>query len=113
MLKPKITAVYDWNDIEKELCSLMSIAENHFRDYGLVVGGKGYKDLWHVALDTIIPPHMDNDTTVTMFEFDIDYFDDPEYSGENAWKQPMIKAWNTLYSSIVSDNSGIEVHFSW
>lgn len=112
MLEPKMTPVYDWNDIEDELCVLMGIDKELFRDYHKIVGGK-YKDFWHVALESIIPDYMTNGSTVTLWRFEEDWFDDEKYTGENEWKQVMLKAWNQICERIDPNNNGIKVNFSW
>ncbi len=38
--------VFNWFDIQKEICKEMNIDHEYFRDYHKLIGGK-YKDLWH------------------------------------------------------------------
>lgn len=112
MLEPKMTPVYDWNDIQDELCVLMGIDKKLFRDYHEVVGGE-CKDFWHVALESIVPDYMANGTTVTMWPSYEGWFNDEKFIGENEWKQVMLKAWNQLCDKIDPDDNGIEVRFAW
>ena len=100
--------VYEWFDIERAICEAMGIAQNQFRDYHKVIGGD-YKDCWHVCLETIVPDHMANGVTVTMWYYDADN----EFTGEHAWKNQVIQAWNTVYTRLGQADTGIEVHFGW
>lgn len=108
---PKIVKIYDWFDIQAELCRIMGIPEDMFRDYHKIVGGQ-YKDFWHVCLETIVPDNMSNGTTVTMFSC---YDADTYYEGEEAWKNEVLKAWNKLYDELDESGTdgGIEVTFCW
>ena len=65
----KTIQIYNWFDIQKEICRVMGIPEDKFRKYHDIVGGE-YKDLWHVCLDAIIPDQMHNDTIVRLYNFD-------------------------------------------
>lgn len=105
MITPITTVTYDWFDIQTELCDIMEIPEDKFRDYHKIVGGK-YKDFWHVCLESIIPDQMSNYTTVTMYEFEGELFE-----GDEEWKNRVLEAWNTFMKSINADN--IYVNFSW
>ena len=53
---------YDWFDIQKEICKMMGIEEQYFRDYHKLVGGE-YKDLWHIWLE-YFQSDVTNDTIV-------------------------------------------------
>ena len=106
----KTVTIYDWRDIRRELCRIMGIAEDKFRDYHEIVGGE-YKDFWHVCMDTIVPDHMANGTIVVMWSTDADW-----YEGDQEWKNTVLKAWNTFYDCICGVNHtdpGIYVEFSW
>jgi hypothetical protein len=117
MITAKMVPVYDWGDIEKELCVLIGIDPKFFRNYHEVVGGE-YKDFWHVALDTFVPDNMSNGTIVPMFRDDEQWFDgNKKYTGENEWKLLLLQAWNKLYDELDEQNggkdSGIAVRFAW
>ena len=117
----KSIILYDWDDIEKEICKVMGIAEEYFRDYHKVVGGE-YKDLWHVALDLIIPDNLSNDTIVYLRPFDykliIDYSEGSvlmNYVKEHGERViPFIEAYQKVILELNgnSDN-GVVVEFSW
>lgn len=103
--------MYDWFEIQEELCRIMGIDSKYFRDYHQVVGGD-YKDFWHVCLDSIVPDHMSNDTIVVMYSCD----DAETYKGDDAWKNEVLKAWNKFYNEALGEgntDSGIYVNFSW
>lgn len=111
MIQGKQTTVYDWFDIQNELCKIMDIPEDKFRDYHEIDGGD-YKDFWHVCLDTIVPDHMSNGTTVTMFSVNENFY----RGADDQWKNKVLVAWNKLYNEILGPNntdSGIEVSFDW
>lgn len=110
-LTPQITKVYDWNDIEKELCRIMEIPEDTFRDYHKVVGG-AYKDFWHVSLSYVIPEGMTNGSTMTLWSVDEEWLD---FDENDKWKLEVIRAWNKLYETIdeTGTDSGVQVRFWW
>jgi len=61
-MKGEIIELYDWLDIQKEICLEMGIEQQYFRDYHKVIGGK-YKDLWHEWLE-YFDVEVRNDTIV-------------------------------------------------
>ena len=109
MITGKQVTVYDWFEIQDELCRIMEIPADKFRDYHDVVGGD-YKDFWHVCLETIVPDNMSNDVVITMYHCDEEWFD-----GDDAWKNKVLQAWNVFYNSVDTGrtDSGIYVDFSW
>lgn len=109
IIKPEKMDVYNWNDIVKELCHIMNIPEDKFRDYHEIVGGQ-YKDFWHVCLENIIPESMSNRTIVTMYAWEGD-----EFTGEEEWKNVVLNAWNQFYDEADEEktDSGILVDFWW
>lgn len=106
MLTSETIQVYNWFDLEKELCLIMNIPHDKFRDYDKIVGGE-YKDLWHVALDTFVPTQMANDSIVKIYYYGGDFAD------KDAWKNVLITAWNTLAQRLDPSDHGIYVKFSW
>jgi hypothetical protein len=74
------------------------------------VGGD-YKDCWHVCLETMVPEHMANGTTLTMWPYDAG----DDFTGELAWKNHVVEAWNTVYAQLDQSDTeaGIAVCFEW
>ena len=108
-IKPETIELWDWSNIQAELCARMSISEEHFRAYHKIVGGE-YKDFWHVCLDYVIPDSMRNDVIVSMFRSDYELTD---LSEENSWKFLVVDAWNSFYDEVSPNDDGIYVRFSW
>lgn len=118
----KTVTVYDWFDIQKEICDVMGIAEENFSSYEKVVGGD-YKDLWDVALYMEIPDHMSNDTIVKIYheEDDEPFVVNPDedwgwnkYIKENGdWVIPFIDAYNKVMFGLRGANNVVYVEFSW
>ena len=106
------TKVYDWDSLQAAICEVMGIQEEAFRDYHKVVGGD-YKDLWHVALDTIIPNQMSNDTIVTMYPIEDQIDDDSFWLADRSWAKPMLEAYGKLMKELDPNHDGIKVRFSW
>lgn len=104
--------VYDWFELQKAICEVMGISELYFRDYHRVVGGK-YKDLWHVALETIIPHGMENDTIVTMWPVEDQIEDDGFWLKDRVWARPFFEAYASLAKEIDPEHAGFLVRFSW
>ncbi len=152
-MKSTTINVYDWFDIQDEICKCMGIKENQFRDlkeshghfnkwcdskgYGKkdpegkdrnssqiwygeyqeaadgVVARPPYYDLWHVALKSVVPNNMCNDSIVTMVAIE-DYDDTPEaYDDNEEWKRSFFKAYNQVMLSIDPEYEGVNVKFSW
>jgi len=106
------TKIYNWFDIQAAICEKMGINENQFRSYHQVVGGN-YKDLWHVALATIIPPNMANDTVVTMWPIGDQMEDDGYWLEGRPWARPMFEAYDEVMKKLDPKFNGINVRFSW
>ena len=106
MLLPKSILVYNWFDIQKELCIRMGIKEEYFRQYHLHLKETEYKDLWHIVLEAIIPPNMQNDTIVTLYDLGLN-------SDDKKWTSPLFKAYHNLMLELDPDDLGINVKFSW
>lgn len=109
LVSPRKIDLYDWDDIQTAMCEIIGIDKDMFRDYHKVVGGE-YKDFWHVCLEQFIPDNMSNDSIEMMWRHD-----DPDcFTGDDAWKNLVLNAWNTVYDSIASNtDAGIYVSFSW
>jgi hypothetical protein len=118
MIKPRKTVeIYDWYDIQGEICKRMGINEQDFRRYENVVGGK-HKDFWHVCLGSIIPDKMTNDSICSMYSIEELYDEegnvDPYYEETyGKWTIPMFKAYHSIMEEIDPNGNGIEVRFSW
>jgi hypothetical protein len=116
----KSIILYDWFDIEREICKEMGIKENHFHNYHEVVGGD-YKDLWQVSLDMIIPDNLSNDTILRFYEDDESFELNPDidwgwnkYIKEKGyWVIPFIKAYEKVFSELNWDSEEVYVEFSW
>lgn len=109
MITGKTVTVYNWFDIQDEICRMMGIPKDKFRDYHKIVGGD-YKDFWHVALDSVVPENMQNGSIVTMFPHE-----DIEYSIEEhgEWARPFFEAYGKLMDELDPDFNGVLVNFSW
>lgn len=110
---PKQVTVYEWDEVEKELCKILGIEQKYFRDYHLVVGG-GYKDCWHTLIDEfVIPESMRNGSIVTMYWYE-DLEQIERLSADEGWKIKVLVAWNQWYDSVDTGNdSGVLVEFNW
>lgn len=107
---PKQVTVYEWDEVEKELCKILGIEQKYFRDYHIVVGGD-YKDCWHTLLDIVIPEEMRNGTIVTIYAYEGSLVG---FGDENYWQVSLLKAWNQWYDSVDTGNdSGVLVEFNW
>lgn len=116
----KSVIVYDWFDIQREICKEMGIEENQFRRYHHVVGGD-YKDLWHVSIRMIIPNQFGNDTIVKIYKDkqpfvlnpDIDWGWNKYIKEEGDWVIPFIKAYEKVFSELNGDSEEVYVEFAW
>lgn len=110
MIKGEPVTVYDWFDIQNEICDVMGIPRDDFRNYHKIIGGD-YKDLWHVALDSVVPDHMANGTIVTMWSVD-----DIEWEIERTkeeWAKPFFESYKAVMEEIDPNDNGVLVRFSW
>lgn len=102
MLEGKQETIYDWFDIQKELCSIMEIDEEYFRDYHEVVGGE-YKDLWHVWCNN----NEVNNDTIGRFWFDV-----MKNQSKEDWQIPFFKAIEQLQEQL-GNPEYILIEYSW
>lgn len=113
MIKGDEVTVYNWFDIQQEICKIMGIPENKFRDYHEIIGGD-YCDLWHVALDTVIPGNMANGSIVTMFGIE-NVNEDIKYlmstSGDRTRK--FFEAYAQVFDELDPNFQGVLVRFDW
>lgn len=110
MIKGQIVTVYEWFDIQDEICDVMGIPRDKFRDYHEIVGGD-YRDLWHTAMNSVVPDNMSNGTIVTMWDID-----DIEWAIERTkeeWARPFFEAYNVVMKELDPNNKGVLVRFSW
>lgn len=102
-----------WFDLQDRLCVIMNIPRQNFRSYHEIIGGE-YKDFWHVALETVVPENMANDTIVTMnfdnIEFIKVHF---EFEDSSKWELKLFDAWEILGKELDPSFDGINVRFSW
>lgn len=108
MIKGETVTVYNWCDIQNQICDVMGISRDKFRDYHEIVGGD-YKDLWHVALNSVVPDNMSNGVVVTMWPLD-----DIEWVVkriQEEWARPFFEAYNTVMQEL--NDNGVLVSFSW
>jgi len=152
-IKSQKIEVYNWYDIQDEICKVMGITKEEFRDlkkrhshFNTWCDSKGYGnsdpegkdrgssqiwfqeyqnasdgsiaqpeycDLWHLALKSVIPGEMRNDSIVTMYALE-DYEEDPEYYDKGIdWKRSFFEAYNKVMLEIDPEIKGISVEFSW
>lgn len=122
MIKGEVITVYNWFDIRDEICKRMGISKQDFRSYHKVVGGE-YKDLWHVAIQTVIPDRMSNDTIVKMnmiedYEGNEDYYCNirkqrDEHREEQPWAAAFFEKYNEVMTELDPEVNGVHVKFSW
>ena len=100
--------VFDWFDIQTAICDEMQINESYFRDYHKLVGGE-YKDLWHVAMQSIVPDDLVNGSIVRVYNLD-----DLEYSVEShgEYTREFFTAYIAVFKRMTTDDSAL-VEFSW
>jgi hypothetical protein len=99
--------VFNWLDIQREICKDMGIDEKYFRDYHKIIGGD-YKDLWHEWMEYFDEVYNDtirhNDLSDSM-ESKLEWVKD---DGKD-WLEPFI---TSIYK--IWDKYGIEyVKYSW
>lgn len=106
MIESNTVQIYNWFDIQNEICRVMGIERDKFRNYGIT-----QRDLWHVALDTVIPDQMANDTVVRMHGLYDDYDYIVEEQGE--WTKPFFDVYQSVFKEIDPEDKGVWVKFSW
>lgn len=107
-MNSKIIEVFDWFDIQKEICEAMGIEEELFRDYQKVIGGQ-YKDLWHEWMN-YFQGEVRNDTIVQndlgeIIENKIEWV----IEDNKEWLLPFLEA---IYK-VWHDNNIEYVKYSW
>lgn len=117
-----LVKVYDWEDIEGEICNRVGVdtlGGRHVNpETGEDVGGDflngEYRNFWHKALETFIPDNLTNDSTVTLYGME-DWEDEKEWylMSYGEWTEPYFQAYNDIMLELDPEYDGIEVRFSW
>jgi hypothetical protein len=110
MINYNLVKVYNWFDIEKEICKRVGV-ENLYEcenDTG------EYRNFWHKALDCFIPDSMKNDSTVTLCAIE-DWEDNKDWylNQYGAWTEQYFQAYYDIMMELDPNIEGIEVRFSW
>lgn len=108
MIPSEQFTVYDWFDVQKAISDELNIEDKYFRCYHEIIGGD-YKDLWLVALESVVPEHMANGTIVNMFVSD--WGDD--LTGKKKWQKEFFVAYNKVMKALDPKDAGVWVHFAW
>jgi len=110
MIQPQNYEVYQWFDLQALLCEQLQISEQDFYNYERKVGGD-YKNLWHLALRSVLPDGVANGTIVKLYFGK--YKLEPDES--KAWENDFIQAWYNLHAELGLDESQNEiwVEFNW
>lgn len=115
MIHPTLLPVYEWNDLELEICTRMGITEEEFHDYGMVIGGS-YKNLWHIAVNFIFPKFANgsmNGSIVTLYAFEDNSDIEDAIASAGEWTRNFITAYDSVMKEIDPDYKGVWVSFSW
>ncbi len=104
-LKSEIVRLYDWDDIEKEICRRLDTKDD-FRDYR--INGQVY-DCWHAFVAYVFFEDIHNGHACWLYECDTEYFED-----DQQWFIPVVE----VYNEIIREESGAEngsilVMFDW
>ena len=104
----------EWKDLQKEICEVMGIRMEDFRNYHNVIGGK-YKDLWHVWLwyidhrlfnDSIIPTSMGDILDHEWLK------DELESHGFGDWGIEFLEATQRVFDKH-SDDYSLNIRYYW
>ena len=120
MIEHKLVKVYNWFDIDAEICKRVGVDNLHGRyvnpetNEQVGVGEGEYRNFWHQALDSFIPASMHNDSTVTMWGIE-DWEDSKDYylKKHGKWTEPYFQAYFDIMNEIDPNFDGVEVEFSW
>lgn len=105
-MKSRTIVVYEWGDIQEEICNRMSIDPGEFHSY------HGH-NLWHLAIDALLPSFR-NGSILEVYPFydeeDFDYA--IEKHGEET--RPFFQAYDDLLKELGGkEDQGVWVEFSW
>jgi Fe-S-cluster formation regulator IscX/YfhJ len=106
-VKSEIIEIFDWLDIEKEICNEMGISEDHFNYYHEVVGGY-QKNLWFEWM-AFFDENTANDQikfkNMNSLESDLEKCSD----NSKNWLEPFIRAVHKIWL----DNNIQYIKYSW
>lgn len=111
-MNPLQIKVYDFFDIQREICKLMNIKNEEFRDYHRVVGGE-YKDLWHEWIRYIDPELRNNTIRSVYFQDTLERYIDKVIADDKSWLCQYIKVIDNIFSIYGDDNRCIYIQYSW
>ena len=121
MINYKMVKVYDWFDIDAEICKRVGVKDLHGKNFNPVtneiipITEEGeYRNFWHQALHCFIPERMSNDTIVTLFGIeDWEQSKDEYLESHGKWTEPYFQAYCDIMNELDPDFDGIQVEFSW
>lgn len=113
MIPSTTVSLYSWDDLQNAICDRMGIDRSLFRDYHKVINSQDYLDLWHVALDSVIPSHMTNGSAVLMWPLtDQDHLE-WLVQDQGAWTEPFFRAYEQVMEELDPTFQGVWVVFIW
>lgn len=121
MINYKLVKVYNWFDIDAEICRRVGVKDLHGGNYNPETGEHisitepgEYRNFWHNALDSFIPERMRNDTIVTLWGIeDWESSKDNYLKKHGKWTEPYFQAYFDIMNELDPNFEGIEVEFSW
>lgn len=103
--------VYDWEDIQKEICRQLDIPEHsEYYKYNDIE-----YDIWDFFLEYVIPDQMYNGCIDIIYNFSDYYFGEFINNGDG-YKIHLAKAYNAVYNILCGDPEkypGIYVQWAW
>lgn len=112
MIKYELMKVFNWFDIAQEIANQVGVKDLHGNWFDpetnkIVKTGEGeYRNFWHIALRSIIPDNMSNDSIVTMFNIE-------NWDVYAEWTKPYFQVYHNIMLEIDPDDEGVLVNFSW
>jgi 5'-deoxynucleotidase YfbR-like HD superfamily hydrolase len=108
----KTITLYDWTDVQAEICKEMGIEKKYFRNYHELTGGE-YKDLWHEWLE-FFDQEVRNDTTNEVYLSDAIESMLEWISEENKpWLKPFIEAVYRIWKKYEDEKECINIRYCW
>jgi hypothetical protein len=108
-VKSEVVRLYDWNDIQNEICRRLDIEEIEFVHYRTGYPGDVIYDCWHAFIQWVFYEDLHNGHACWLYECDTEYFED-----DQQWFIPVVEVYNEIIREESGEENGsILVLFDW
>ncbi len=108
-VKSEVVRLYDWDDIQNEICRRLDIEEIEFVHYRTGYPGDVIHDCWDAFIQWVFYENLHNGHACWLYECDTEDFEDYQQ-----WFIPVVEVYNEIIREESGEENGsILVLFDW